>query len=230
MNEGIRKIFSEVPPTYELVNHFLTGGMDILWRKRAARLGAGGGGSLWMDVCTGTGETAIYLRRLAPKETTLVAADFCLPMARKAFAKPEAGGIRFLLADAGLLPFADRTFDLITISFSTRNLNVDREHLIGCFREFHRLLKPGGRFLNLETSQPPSRTLRKMMHFYVRLTVEPVGRFISGSKTAYSYLSRSMRRFYSAEELADILRLAGFAEVTYRHMLFGAAALHEGLK
>ncbi|MDP2959836.1 MAG: class I SAM-dependent methyltransferase, partial [candidate division Zixibacteria bacterium] len=75
MKEGIRKIFSEVPQTYELVNHILTFGMDILWRRKAAKIAVSGGGEMWMDICSGTGEMASYLRRLAPEETRVFAVD-----------------------------------------------------------------------------------------------------------------------------------------------------------
>jgi demethylmenaquinone methyltransferase/2-methoxy-6-polyprenyl-1,4-benzoquinol methylase len=230
MNKGIRKIFMEVPRTYELVNHVLTGGADILWRRRAARLAAAKGGARWLDVCTGTGEMAIYLRRLAPAETAVFAADFCPPMALEAMAKPEAKEIIFLLADAGSLPFPDESFDLITISFATRNINVSREHLMKCLREFHRLLRPSGRFVNLETSQPRLKLFRKLMHFFVALVVKPVGSSISGSDASYAYLSHTIPRFYGAEELAGIFNEAGFSKVVFRQLMFGAAAIHESVK
>ena len=90
MNKGIRNIFSEVPETYELVNHILTGGLDILWRKQAVKIAVKAGGTRWIDVCTGTGEMASYLCRLAKKETTVYAADFSFPMLKKATQKPES--------------------------------------------------------------------------------------------------------------------------------------------
>ena len=105
MTRGVRKLFSEVPETYELVNHILTVGLDMRWRKRAAAIGAGGGGTRWLDICSGTGETARDLVRLAAAGTLVVAADFSPPMLEKAAAKPEAARLALLLTRAATLPF-----------------------------------------------------------------------------------------------------------------------------
>jgi demethylmenaquinone methyltransferase/2-methoxy-6-polyprenyl-1,4-benzoquinol methylase len=183
-----------------------------------------------MDVCSGTGETAAYLSRLAEKNTMVVAADFCSPMIRKATQKPEADQIVFTIADASALPFRDETFDLVAISFATRNINLNRKALIQYLREFYRILKPGGRFVNLETSQPSSRLVRRLFHLYVRLAVAPLGYMISGSRSGYVYLSRTIPRFYSADGLAHIIRQAGFARVGFHSMMFGVVAIHEATK
>jgi demethylmenaquinone methyltransferase/2-methoxy-6-polyprenyl-1,4-benzoquinol methylase len=153
-----------------------------------------------------------------------------MPMMEKALQKPESRGVLFSLADAGQLPFEDATFDLVTISFATRNLNTSRAHLLQCFREFHRVLKPGGRFVNLETSQPENGIMRKLVHSYVFLLVRPIGKFISGSGAGYSYLSRTIPRFYPAPELKELLLGAGFSEVSYDHLLVGVAAIHRAVK
>ena len=232
MSNGIQKVFSEVTGTYELVNHVLTLGLDMVLRRRTARMAASlcsGDGARLLDVCTGTGETAVYLRRWAGK-AVVVAADFTSQMLRTGMSKKDSRGILFVLADARTLPFPDSAFDVITISFATRNLNLSRENLVECFREFHRLLKPGGRFINLETSQPQSRVVRKGFHSYVWLFVRPVGAMISGSKAGYTYLSNTIPRFYGPEELADILLQAGFSAVTYSQMMLGIAAIHQSTK
>jgi demethylmenaquinone methyltransferase/2-methoxy-6-polyprenyl-1,4-benzoquinol methylase len=204
--------------------------MDIIWRRRTARIASQGGGSRWMDICTGTGEMAAYLQRQAGEATTVVSVDFALPMIQQAALKPEAQQVEFVLADAKMLPFDDGTFDLITISFATRNINLKREKLEECFREFHRILKPGGRFINLETSQPPSGLVRRVFHAYIRRFVRPVGQLISGSKAGYEYLSYTIPRFFEAEELAHIIRQAGFSEVKFHRMIFGVAAIHNAVK
>ncbi|MEW6013890.1 MAG: ubiquinone/menaquinone biosynthesis methyltransferase [Candidatus Zixiibacteriota bacterium] len=230
MNRGIQKIFAQVPHTYELINHILTFGMDIICRRKAAKIAAGGGGNRWMDLCSGTGEMAANLARLSQNGTTVYAADFSQPMLSMARKKPEASRIRFVITDVGMLPFPDATFDALTISFATRNINTSRENLIICLKEFNRVLKPGGRFINLETSQPKSKLLQKLMHLYVKAAVKPIGGTISGSKAGYAYLSQTVPRFYPAEAFAEIIRTAGFATVEYRRLFFGIIAIHIGQK
>ena len=230
MNQSIRRLFVNVPQTYELVNHLLTLGLDIRWRRRAAGLAASQGGHRWLDVCSGTGEMAACLRRLSDPETMITAVDFSLPMLSRIREKPEGAGIRFIMAEAGRLPFPDGSVDLVTISFATRNLNTSRQDLTETFGEFHRVLKPGGRLVSLETSQPPLKPVRWLVHTYVRLVVKPVGSTISGSKSPYAYLSRTIRSFYRAEELAGIIGQAGFREVGFTRLTFGAAAVHRAVK
>ncbi len=230
MNKGIQKIFSQLPRRYELINHILTFGLDIICRKRTAKMGASGGGAIWLDVCTGTGEMAINLSRLKQNGTSIMAADFSLPMVQRAKQKPETNNISFVISDVAELPFENNSIDLIHISFATRNINTGREKLIEHFREFYRVLKPGGRFINLETSQPKSKLLRSLMHLYVRLSVKQIGSMISGSKAGYAYLSKTIPRFYTAEELSEILKEAGFAEVWYKQMFAGITAIHKAVK
>ena len=226
---GIQKIFAEVPGTYQFVNHLLTGGLDILWRKRAVRIAVDGGGSRWLDVCSGTGETAAYLSRHAPAGTEVFAADFSLPMLMHAALSTGREPVHFSAADADRLPFPDATFDLVTISFATRNINTSRVALERRLAEFRRVLKPGGRFVNLETSQPGSRFLRRLVHGYIGTFVRPVGGMISGSSAAYSYLSETIPRFYSADEFARIVSDAGFTDVRSTPLFLGVAAIHQGI-
>jgi demethylmenaquinone methyltransferase/2-methoxy-6-polyprenyl-1,4-benzoquinol methylase len=226
----VQSVFSQVPATYELVNHILTFGLDIVWRRRAARIAALAGGREWADMCTGTGEMAVYLSRLAPKGTKIHAIDFSGPMMAEAAKKPKAEHINFVASDIKALPFPDESFDLITMSFATRNINLSKDILIQSFAEYYRVLRPGGRFINLETSRPSFSPLRRCFHLYVKLFVGPIGSRISGSKTGYAYLAKTIPRFYCPEELADIMRRAGFKKVTFKKLLFGVAAIHQGMK
>jgi demethylmenaquinone methyltransferase/2-methoxy-6-polyprenyl-1,4-benzoquinol methylase len=173
---------------------------------------------------------AVYLSRLAPPETTVHAVDFSAPMLDLARKKPEAQNITFLVSDVKALEFPDDSLDLITIAFATRNINLNRDTLIQTFAEFHRVLKPGGRFVNLETSQPSSRLIRWLFHAHVKLFVKPVGGLVSGSYKAYAYLKHTIPRFYPPEELSDTMSQAGFKDVTYRKLMFGIAAIHQGIK
>jgi demethylmenaquinone methyltransferase/2-methoxy-6-polyprenyl-1,4-benzoquinol methylase len=222
----LREIFGEVAGTYELVNRVLTLGLDRPWRRKAAKRAARGGGTRWLDVCSGTGEMAEDLSRRAGDGVEIVALDFSRPMLERARAKGMAGRVRFVLGDVKRLPFPDGRFDLVTISFATRNINLSRDILTATYAEVRRVLRPGGRFVNLETSQPKNRFVRALFHAYVKVMVRRVGTRISGSRAGYAYLASTIPRFYGAAELAAILREAGFAAVSVRPLFLGAAAIH----
>jgi demethylmenaquinone methyltransferase/2-methoxy-6-polyprenyl-1,4-benzoquinol methylase len=229
MKSSVQKIFDEVAPTYERVNLILTLGLDRRWRNKAAQAAARGGGMLWLDVCSGTGEMAKNLARLAPPGTKVIALDFCQRMLQKASAKSVLDAA-LVMADVKSLPFASDRFDLITISFAARNLNLSKDILRGTFQEIRRILKPGGRCLNLETSQPQSPLVRKLFHLYVKTLVQPVGTRVSGSRVGYAYLSATIPQFYPAQELAGLLGQAGFRTVTFQPLFLGAAAIHTAIK
>ena len=229
-NRFVQRIFSEVPATYEVANHIMTLGLDIVWRKRAARIAATADGDRWVDMCTGTGEMVNYLSHLAPKGTKIYAVDFSAPMLEEASMKSGAQPISFISSDIKKLPFPDESFDLITMSFATRNINISRNILVQSFTEFHRVLSPGGCFVNLETSRPPFSPIRTIFDLYIKLFVELIGSRISGSRTPYVYLANTLSSFYRADELADIMRQAGFGEVTFQWLFFGAVAIHQAMK
>lgn len=230
VRKGVQNIFREVASTYELVNHVLTFGMDRVWRRTAARTASQGGGHLWLDVCSGTGEMARDLRRFGGREVTICVADFSDQMLEAARRKLRGLNLIFILTDARMLPFPDQSFDLITISFATRNLSPNRNVLAAHLREFHRVLRPGGRLVNLETSQPRNPIVRCVFHTYVRLMVRPIGRWISGSDVGYRYLSFTIPRHYDAESFAHILREEGFSSVSYQRLFCGVAAIHTASK
>lgn len=235
MNSSIRRFYAKIFGSYQLINSLITLGMDVWWRKRAARMATASarGKEHFLDICSGTGQTAMNLRKRLPSSCRVTAADFSHQMIKEAIhnaGKKNIHNIRFTMADALHLPFGDNTFDVITISFATRNLDEREGHLLRAFREFHRVLKPGGCFLNLETSQPPLKFIRFFFHLYVRLTVKPIGWLISGSPESYGYLSHSIRSFHSAVELSSILKQAGFETVDYKRLLLGGVAIHRARK
>lgn len=205
-------------------------GFDSLWRKRIAKMAVATGSKNCADMCSGTGETAAYLGKYMPKDVTITSVDFCPEMQAEAKNKAIAKRIDFVIADIKELPFPDCHFDLITMSFATRNINLSKEILIKSFAEYHRVLKPGGHFINLETSQPPNSTIRKLVHLYINLFIKRIGQKISGSKKGYAYLANTIPRFYSAKELAKIIKDAGFIKVSFKHLLFGTAAIHHAIK
>lgn len=235
MNEGIRKFYAGIWGSYERVNTLMTLGLDRGWRKKAVlwALESCGAPDRCLDVCTGTGQTAFYLRRRLPPRTLVIGADFSPPMIRAAADYRDKQGIpavHFTLGDALELPFPDNSFDILTISFATRNLDARSGHMQRAFREFHRVLKPGGCFFNLETSQPTSRLIRFFFHLWIKLTVKPLGRWITGSAESYGYLASSIQGFYHADELTARLREAGFCSVDFRRLLLGGVALHRAVK
>ncbi|MGB7294054.1 MAG: ubiquinone/menaquinone biosynthesis methyltransferase [Candidatus Aminicenantales bacterium] len=230
MPNRLKELFAEVAPTYERANHILTFGLDRLWRRTAALWAAKSGGRLWLDVCSGSGDMARALLCRAGGETRVVAVDFCLPMVKQAVGlkrtlRPLAVG-----GDVRCLPFPDSVFDLLTISFATRNIHLSRGALRDTFGEFGRVLKPGGVFINVETSQPSSRLVRALFHTYVKAAIKRVGSRISSSQPGYAYLASTIPRFYHPEELAGILEEAGFSEINWRRLFWGAAAIHRGVK
>jgi len=230
MNEALRRMYDDLPATYGLVNRVLTFGMDDGWRRRAAELAGATVATdepseQWLDVCCGTGDMTAWLRRRAPRGTRLVGADYSRAMLDAAVAR-SIEDTSFTVAAAARLPFRDATFDVVTMAFATRNVAVTTAALVAAFAEFRRVLRPGGAFVTVETSQPPSTPFRLLFHTYVRLFVTPVGWFLSGSRPGYRYLASSMLAFPGAPVVAGYLRDAGFADVAVHPVLFGAVAVH----
>lgn len=230
MSDPLKELFTEVAPTYERINHILTLGFDRYWRRAAARWAAGAGGELWLDVCSGSGDMARALLHHAGRKTCVIAVDFCLPMLKQAVAPERKSRLLAVSADVRRLPFPEAIFDLVTVSFATRNINLSRAVLRDTFREFRRVLRPGSAFVNVETSQPRSRVVRGLFHAYVKTAVKPIGSRISGSLPGYAYLASTIPRFYSPEGLAGILEEAGFSSVTWKKLFCGAAAIHRAVK
>jgi len=129
LRKGVQKIYKDVAKNYELVNHVFTLGFDVLWRRKTARIAAQMGGTLWLDICSGTGEMAQNLSALSEETVTIFAVDFSYPMLKKALEKRNVPNFFPVIAEAGVLPFPDESFDLVTISFATRNLNPRKEIL-----------------------------------------------------------------------------------------------------
>jgi demethylmenaquinone methyltransferase/2-methoxy-6-polyprenyl-1,4-benzoquinol methylase len=230
MKKGVQKIYTEVAHSYDLVNHIMTFGLDVLWRKIAARTARELSPMRLLDICCGTGDMAVEFSRRVPPGAHIFGVDFSQPMLCVAADKTYSSKAEFVLADVGCLPFPSNAFDMLTISFATRNLNSSPEVLLDFFREFHRVLKPGGIFVHLETSQPRLRPFRSLFHAYVRSIVRPLGSRLSGSAAGYKYLAHTVPRFHSAEELSSLLSQAGYAKVEFRPFLFHIAALHTAWK
>ncbi len=223
-------MFAGIAHRYDFLNHFLSASMDRHWRKIAVdkvrELTAGVPSAICLDTCSGTGDLALALYR--GLKTAVVASDFCHPMLVRADVKfkaaSAAGSIQTIEADTLALPFADASFDALTIAFGLRNLEDPRRGL----REMLRVLKPPGAVVILEFSRPAAPVFRHAFNFYFRHILPRLGAVISGNGSAYQYLPDSVQRFPTQEKLAELMRDAGFNDVAYRSLSAGIAALHWG--
>jgi demethylmenaquinone methyltransferase/2-methoxy-6-polyprenyl-1,4-benzoquinol methylase len=225
-------IFTRIPGRYDLINHVITLGMDNGWRRQAALACLRDRPGRILDICCGTGDLAITIARLAQYTPEITGADYSRPMLEIAAAKATAAGknVRFINADVARLPFTDNYFDCVGISFAFRNLTYKNPLTPIYLGEILRVLKPGGRFVIVESSQPESPFIRFLDHLFLRLWVFPSGYILSGNKGAYRYLAESARHFYSAEEMQGFLLKAGFQQSAAKMLFFGTAAVYVAVK
>jgi demethylmenaquinone methyltransferase/2-methoxy-6-polyprenyl-1,4-benzoquinol methylase len=219
----VRGMFGRIAGRYDLANHLLSGNLDRLWRRRAVRsvrrvLARPGARAL--DLCCGTGDLTLALRRAGG--AAVMGADFCHPML--VAARRKLGATPLVEADALRLPLRDASLDLVTAAFGFRNLaNYDAG-----LREIRRVLGPGGMAAILEFSQPRRSAFAAAYNFYSRRLLPVIGGWITGARDAYRYLPESIGKFPAAPELAERMRAAGFARVTYEYLTGGTVALHIG--
>jgi demethylmenaquinone methyltransferase / 2-methoxy-6-polyprenyl-1,4-benzoquinol methylase len=229
----LQKMFMEVPPRYDFLNRLLTLGFDEVWRKKAAAACLENDPVNVMDLCCGTGDLVIHLGKRALSGTVIRALDYSVPMlnlAREKAGRRKLNNIEFIHGDAAAIPFPGNYFDSIGIAFAFRNLTFHNPDTGKFLEEILRVLKPGGRFVIVETSQPPGRLLRRLFHFYLKWVTAPLGGFLSGHRGAYKYLSWSARNYYNREELTRLLHGAGFSEVTSRPLMGGLAGIFTVIK
>jgi demethylmenaquinone methyltransferase/2-methoxy-6-polyprenyl-1,4-benzoquinol methylase len=187
-------------------------------------------GDAALDVCTGTGDLAFELARRVGKTGSVVGSDFSAPMLhlaeKKRYSSSDRGGVRFTLADTMALPFPDNTFDAVTVGFGIRNVSDIPQGL----REMVRVLRPGGRAVILEFSQPKNPLFALLYRWYSFTLLPFFGGLISGRRSAYEYLPSSVAAFHSREEIAAMLNEAGVDNVRIKELAFGAVVVHAGTK
>lgn len=223
----LQKMFNRVPAHYDFLNRLLTFRLDEQWRKKAVKAILKERPARVMDLGTGTGDMAVRIARKSP-HTQVVGYDFSgsmLEVARRKARRYGVGNIEFVEGDAASMPFEDGSFDVVGISFAFRNITFKNPYTGQYLQETLRSLKPGGRFVIVESSQPRSRLVRYFFHLYLHHIVSGIGGRISRSRGAYHYLAYSARHFYSREALTLLLEKHGFCDVRHQPMLFGAAAV-----
>jgi len=229
----VREMFTQIAPSYDALNHLLSLQLDRLWRARVARRLRpilANPNALVLDLCCGTGDLALALRKSG--KARIIGADFAHTMLVRARAKSILGSshsgmpapppLPLAEADALRLPFADSSFDLVTTAFGFRNLANYESGL----REIHRVLKPGGTIAILEFTEPPDGLLGDLYRWYFRTVLPRIGGWLSGDPTAYTYLPKSVSRFFRPPELASLMSAVGYQSVSFKSWTFGTVALH----
>jgi len=226
-NERVRRMFGEIAPRYDLMNHLLSMNIDRYWRWRTVRLTPPHTDQPILDVCTGTGDLALAFRRSAPVDTPIVGADFCREMLDIAERKKEKAGlgdqITFVEADAQNLPFENDRFQIVSVAFGLRNVADTDQGLA----EMTRVCAPGGKVAVLEFSMPRWQPFKGVYRWYFRRVLPKVGQWFARNKQdAYSYLPESVGEFPSGQELADRMKAVGLKDVWFRPFTLGIASLY----
>ncbi len=226
---AVRDMFSGIASRYDLLNHVLSINIDKRWRRRVREKLESilqDAEAIVLDVACGTGDLSLELQRGA--RATVVGSDFCRPMLAVAQRKATDAGnsVPFVEGDAMRLPFADESFDGVTIAFGLRNLSNFADGLA----ELYRVLKPGGKLAVLEFSEPVVPGFRELFNFYFTKVLPRIGGAVSGSRGAYTYLPDSVSKFPDQNGLVELMCSAGFDSVEYVNLTGGIAAIHTGSK
>ena len=227
--ERVQQMFAEIAPRYDLLNHTLSLGIDISWRKRVLRELRLDRDLPVLDCCTGTGDLALMLAKRVAGRVKIFGTDFCAPMLELARKKHASGlaqlPLEFIEADTQHLPFADGQFQAVTVAFGLRNVQDTQAGL----REMLRVCAPGGQVLVLEFSEPTWPGFRQLYHFYFKYVLPRIGQALSRNRhDAYSYLPESVRQFPSGQALADLMQSAGLTNVRVKPLTFGIASIYVG--
>jgi len=222
--QQVEQMFDNIAPKYDFLNHFLSLGIDKLWRKKAIRILSNFKSDSLLDVATGTGDFAIAAAKLKPSK--IIGFDLSEQMLNVGRAKAKRLGldqvIEFQKGDSEAMPFQDEHFDAITVAFGVRNF----ENLESGLKEFVRVLKPEGVVIILEFSKPKYFPMKQLYSFYFFGILPLIGRMVSKDSSAYSYLPESVMAFPDDQKFLSILRNVGFSRTSQKRLSFGIATIY----
>jgi demethylmenaquinone methyltransferase/2-methoxy-6-polyprenyl-1,4-benzoquinol methylase len=221
-------MFNDIAPRYDFLNHFLSAGIDIQWRKKVRKHLAAFKPNMILDVATGTGDLAIELSKLKPEKIIAVdIADEMLAFGRKKIkSNPLEEIIEFSNGDSENLPFENDTFDAVTVAFGVRNY----ETLQNGLKEMVRVMKPGGRVAILEFSKPKKFPFKQIYNFYFSFILPIFGKVVSKHNNAYTYLPDSVQKFAEDQAFIEEMEKAGYKETGQTRLTMGIATLYYGTK
>ena len=226
--EQIAAMFNSISGKYDFLNHFLSLGIDILWRKRAVRLLKNHQPKLILDIATGTGDFAIEALSLNPEKIIGVdISEGMLSIGREKLIKKNlTDKIELLSGDSEVLPFEDNFFDAVIVSFGVRNF----ENLEKGLSDMLRVLKPGGKVVILEFSKPKSFPFKQIYQFYFQWILPKIGKLISKNHAAYTYLPDSVEAFPDGDDFLNILNKIGFQKNQCTPLTLGISSIYSGSK
>jgi demethylmenaquinone methyltransferase/2-methoxy-6-polyprenyl-1,4-benzoquinol methylase len=226
VSEQVREMFASIARRYDAANEVLSLGVHRSWRRAAVQLSGARPGQRVLDCATGTGDLALAFKRAVGPSGEVVATDFCEEMLAGATPKAARAGleVRFEVADALALPFADRSFDIASIAFGIRNVDDPMR----CLREMARVVRGGGRVVVLEFGQPHG-PFGALFRVYSRRVMPAVGGLLTGNRQAYEYLPRTAAAFPAADRFLALMDQSGsFAQRSATPLLAGTAYVYLG--
>lgn len=226
----VRQMFDNIAPAYDFLDHAMTLGIDIRWRRRAAKVVAKHAPGSILDVAVGTGDFAIMLQKRVNPPLGITGIDISAGMLEVAERKIASAGmdgkINFVQGDSLNMPFADGSFGAVTAAFGVRNL----ERLERGVGEMHRVLAPGGMLCILELSVPTNPVVKALYKLYTRLIIPVGGGVVAKDRQAYAYLPQSIAAMPQGEEMLAMLRRAGFTQCSCRRLTLGVCSLYTAIK